>query len=135
MTSYNRGTRRRQGGLAGAGCTDDRHRLARVDLEVDVAQDELVGVREVEVDVLEAQVPAGSASSRVPADEADRCRRSPSPGRPPSCASWAIAKMKPSASMGQTKQSIRMMKATRVPDVTVALADRERAQQQDDDRG
>ena len=49
-------------------------------------------------------------------------------------ASWAIAKITPSAAIGQTSDSIRMMKATSVPEVIVALADGQRAQQQHDDQ-
>ena len=53
------GDQRGQRGLAGAGGADQRERLARAQVEVDVAQHRGVGAGEGEVDVLEAQVAQG----------------------------------------------------------------------------
>ena len=79
----------------------------------------LVGVGEVEADVLEAQVTAGAARARgSPPVIADLVSKISLTRSAAVIASWAIARITPRAAMGQTRDSISVMKATSVPSVT-----------------
>ena len=91
------------------------------EVEVDVAQDELVGlVGEGEVDVLEAQVTAvgGRRSAAVPSTMSGSVSKISRMRAAAVIASCAIARITPSEATGHTSESIRVMKATSSPGVS-----------------
>ena len=111
---------RGQAGLAGPGGADDGDRLARADVEVDVAQHRLVE-RAGEARSRRARSAGGRGAAsivRVPLTMSDSVSKISRIRAAEVIASCAIARMMPSDETGHTSESISVMNATSSPGVS-----------------